>query len=449
MTSSISLQTRLIRGTLISSMIAGLIAFVLLLAITIIHTMDIQDQIMDEVSDVLLTSDIHIPSATDLNELTEEFDLQYSLEWKGRTLTQSDHHNDIINTKNLSKGYSYFFHQGELWRSYQDQKNESELKVMVIQPIKARFSEIFQSILWYAAGLIFLWLLQWRLLKWTVKRQLAPLHELSHLIEEKTVDNLQPIANENLIFTELQPVIDSLNQLLIRLERALSAEQRFTADASHELRSPLSAIQMRLELIKRKFADVDLLNADIENIQNDVRRSTQILENLLLLARLDPSKANELPKKSLKMLDLISEVKTSLIPFAIQKNLVITSHYLQQNDIVNANQELIYSCVRNILENAIRYTPDHGQVFIYLLNQGNQLIIKIEDTGIGVEPEIFPQLGRRFFRVLGTKQKGTGLGLSISQKILELHHGQLLFDQSKYGGLCVEMILPNGQVIQD
>ena len=430
-------------------MIAGLIAFVLLLAITIIHTMDIQDQIMDEVSDVLLTSDIHIPSATDLNELTEEFDLQYSLEWKGRTLTQSDHHNDIINTRNLSKGYGYFFHQGELWRSYQDEKNESELKVVVIQPIKARFSEIFQSILWYAVGLIFLWLLQWRLLKWTVKRQLAPLHELSHLIGEKTVDNLQPIANENLIFTELQPVIDSLNQLLVRLERALSAEQRFTADASHELRSPLSAIQMRLELIKRKFADVDLLNADIENIQNDVKRSTQILENLLLLARLDPSKANELPKKSLKMLDLISEVKTSLIPFAIQKNIVITSHYLQQNDIVNANQELIYSCVRNILENAIRYAPDHGQVFIYLLNQGNQLIIKIEDTGIGVEPEILPQLGQRFFRVLGTKQKGTGLGLSISQKILELHHGQLLFEQSKYGGLCVEMILPNGQAIQD
>lgn len=89
MTSSVSLQTRLVRGTLISSMVAGLIAFVLLIAITVIHTMDIQDQIMDEVSDLLLTSDAHIPSATDLNELTEEFDLQYSLDWKDKTLTYS------------------------------------------------------------------------------------------------------------------------------------------------------------------------------------------------------------------------------------------------------------------------------------------------------------------------------------------------------------------------
>lgn len=449
MTSSVSLQTRLVRGTLISSMVAGLIAFVLLIAITVIHTMDIQDQIMDEVSDLLLTSDAHIPSATDLNELTEEFDLQYSLDWKDKTLTYSDHHDDITHTQHLEKGYGYFFHQGELWRSYEAEKNESELKVMVIQPIKARFSEVFQSILWYAAGLIFLWLLQWGLLKWTVRRQLAPLHHLSHLIGEKTVDNLQPIPNEDLIFTELQPVISSLNQLLVRLERALSAEQRFTADASHELRSPLSAIQMRLELIKRKFADIDSLNADIDNIQIDVKRSTQILENLLLLARLDPSKANELPKKSIEMLDLISEVKTNLMPFAIQKNIVITSLYSQQNGVVNANQELIYSCIRNILENAIRYTPDHGQVFIHLLNQDAQLIVKIEDTGTGVEPEILPQLGQRFFRVLGTKQKGTGLGLSISQKILELHYGQLIFDQSKYGGLCVEIRLPVDQSVSD
>ena len=95
----------------------------------------------------------------------------------------------------------------------------------------------------------------------------------------------------------MQPIIRQLNAMLSRLEKSLAAEQRFTADASHELRSPLSAIQMRLQVLKRKYQEDAQLRQALQMIQNDVNRGTQILENLLLLARLDPEHAEQLPKQ--------------------------------------------------------------------------------------------------------------------------------------------------------
>lgn len=443
MPKSSSLQTRLIRGTLISSIIAGLIAFVLLIAITVVHTMTIQDEIMDEVSDLLLASDLNIPSARDLNELTEEFDLQYSLYWKGRELVHSDQHEDIQPINLYASDFDYFFYKGQLWRSLHASKSEAELNVVVIQPLSARFSEIFQSIFWYALGLVILWIIQWILLKWTIKKQLSSLSDLSRSIAQRSTENLEPIQQEPNSITELQPVINSLNSLLIRLERALSAEQRFTADASHELRSPLSAIQMRVQVMQRKFADMNELNEDLKIIQHDVQRSTRILENLLLLARLDPSQAEELPKTQLDMTVLMEDVYTQLENFAQAKAIRYTVHQYAQRTHVYGNYELIYTCVRNVLDNAIRYTPVGGQIDVELLNEQDHLIIKIQDEGNTLDAALLTQLGQRFFRALGTKQPGTGLGLSITKKIIELHQGRVDFSLSAQGGLIVKLILPN------
>lgn len=184
---------------------------------------------------------------------------------------------------------------------------------------------------------------------------------------------------------------------MIRLERALSAEQRFTADASHELRSPLSAIQMRVQVMQRKFADMNELNEDLKIIQHDVQRSTRILENLLLLARLDPSQAEELPKTQLDMTVLMEDVCIQLENFAQAKAIRYTVHQYAQRTHVYGNYELIYTCVRNVLDNAIRYTPVGGQIDVELLNEQDHLIIKIQDEGNTLDVALLTQLGQRFF----------------------------------------------------
>ena len=167
--------------------------------------------------------------------------------------------------------------------------------------------------------LFILWILQWLILRFAIKRQLRPLNKISREIGSKSALDLSPVQSPDPEITELQPIVRQLNAMLSRLEKSLAAEQRFTADASHELRSPLSAIQMRLQVLKRKYQEDAQLRQALQMIQNDVNRGTQILENLLLLARLDPEHAEQLPKQQVNLKVLIQDVLQALQPFAQEK----------------------------------------------------------------------------------------------------------------------------------
>ena len=210
-------------------MIAGVIAFMLLVFLTCYHTMKVQDEIMDEVSDMLLLSDLHLPSGQQLDELSDEFDLQYVLYWNHQLLSQSADHVAIPLNLDIETDFSIRWKDGQLWRIYRQDKAETGLISIVIQPLSARFDELWQSLIWYLVVLIILWLLQWGLMRWGIRRDLASLRNLSQSIEHKSAQDLQPIVTPHMP-TEIQPVINSLNQLLHRLDRALLAEQAFTAD---------------------------------------------------------------------------------------------------------------------------------------------------------------------------------------------------------------------------
>lgn len=236
----------------------------------------------------------------------------------------------------------------------------------------------------------------------------------------------------------MQPIIRQLNDMLSRLEKSLAAEQRFTADASHELRSPLSAIQMRLQVLKRKYQEDAQLRQALQMIQNDVNRGTQILENLLLLARLDPEHAEQLPKQQVNLKVLVQDVLQALQPLAQEKEI----HWnLKLEDVViEANAELIFSCIRNLVDNAIRYTPMQGQVEIRTIVESQNLQLMIENSGEGIQEEVVQRLGERFYRALGTRTQGSGLGLSICQKIMQLHTAKIDYAPSVLGGLKVSLI---------
>lgn len=439
---SLSLQSKLIRTTLWSGVVAGVIAFMLLIFLTCYHTMKVQDEIMDEVSDMLLLSDIHLPSGQQLDELSDEFDLQYVLYWNNQLLTQSADHDALPLNLDVETDFSLLWKDGQLWRIYRQDKAETGLKSIVIQPLSARFDEIWQSLIWYLVILIILWLLQWGLVRWGIHRDLASLRNLSQSIEAKSAQNLQPITTAQMP-EEIEPVIDALNQLLTRLDRALLAEQAFTADASHELRSPLSAIQMRLQLIQRKYHDIPELKKDLGQIQNDVDRSTQVLENLLLLARLDPAHEQQLTKTLLSLDEIVIEVIAALSLFAEDKGVQVICDFNATQTYINANHELVFTCIRNLLDNAIRYSPAHSQVHIRVENTQQdlkQLRLTIQNHGEKIDQKILERFGQRFFRSLGTGQQGTGLGLSITQKIVMLHHAKLDFHAGEHGGLSVQLV---------
>ena len=442
MRKTVSLQTKLIKTSLFSSILTGLLALLLFVLISLYQTMQVQDQIMDEIADMLLISDITTHSGQQVDELSDEFDIQYQLKDQQQILTESkefplEQQNSKLQTQ-ASNGYRYIWQDQQLWRMYSAEDAELNMSVTMLQPVGERFKELAQNVMGYSLVLILLWFMQWLILHFAVKRQFKVIQQLSKNIAEKNADDLAPIQQQVPELKELQPMVLQLNQLLQRLKQSLLAEQRFTADASHELRSPLSAIQMRLQVLKRKYPD---LNQDLASIQNDVSRGTQVLENLLLLARLDPTNTHQLPKIDVNLQAIVCDVIQALQPFALEKNIQITTHIADDLSIF-ANEKLIFTCVRNLVDNAIRYAGQGGHVFIDVQQRQQNVVITIADDGQALTEEVLQRLGERFYRALGTKTQGSGLGLSICQKIMQLHAGEIHFSKSGYGGLQVTLQFP-------
>lgn len=435
MPAPISLQSRLIRNAMFSSMLAGLLAWLLLLGISIYQAIQLHDDLMQQISELLL-GDISQVQGNQVDEISEQFDIQYALLLDQQILTTSLEH-ELISSIDIAgqQGWQFAYQNGHFIRILTAEEDGLQLKV--VQPLAVRFDEQWPTVWGFAGILLILWSLQWLMLQLGVRRQLQPLNNISRAIGAKSADDLSPVHGPEPEIRELQPIVRQLNALLKRLEQSLAAEQRFTADASHELRSPLSAIQMRLQVLKRQYQQDAPLTQALQLIQNDVNRGTQVLENLLLLARLDPEGTDQLATQSVNLKDLVRDALQALEPFAQEKQIHFQLKF--EDAMFPANAELIFSCLRNLIDNAIRYAPVQGQVQISSFIQAQQLQLLIENSGEGMEAEVLQRLGERFYRALGTRTQGSGLGLSICQKIMQLHAASIDYAASDLGGLKVSL----------
>lgn len=439
---AVSLQSKLIKTSMLSSVVAGLAAFILLIAHSAYQTMQVQDEIMDEIADMLMISDLSSSSGSQIDELSDQFDIQYQLSNQKMLLTQStqfDLHTQNPRIFAQQDAYSFIWSGDRLLRSYQVFDHETKLNAHVIQPLSIRFKDFKHSFLSYLLILLGLWSVQWLISHFLIQKQFKPIQQLSKDIAEKSANDLSLIDQPRPELKELQPMVNQLNQMLTRLDQALVAEQRFTADASHELRSPLSAIQLRLQLLQRQYAEMPELKAQLQLIQNDVYRGTQVLENLLLLARLDPMDEAQLPRTWGSIDTIMQDVLKALEPLINEKQIQI--HIDREASDIYANAELIFICIRNLIDNAIRYTPVLGHIYIRFGHLNNQIFYEIENDGQGISQDVLDRLGERFYRALGTQTQGSGLGLSICKKIIALHQGQIEFSSSEYGGLNVSVYL--------
>ena len=437
--SVISLQQKLLKTSVWSSVLAGAIALCLLFALSAYQTMDTQDAIMDEIADLLVAEAQPTQSSQTIAELSKEFDISYVVLHKQSILAQSEledqHDQTSFDSNRIAEGYGFYWQDMQLWRSYKLTESDATREVLMLQPMQERVELLLQSVLGYAAVLMLLWCLQWGLLKIWMKRDFAVIHQFSEQISFKNPKELSPIHATQPAIMELEPIRLQLNSLMQRLERALEAEHRFTADASHELRSPLSAIQMRLQVLSRKYQDHPQLATEMLAIQQDVRRGTQVLENLLLLARLDPAKIEDLPKTEVDLHALTERVLLDYQQALQQRQLMLTTQL--EPVVIEANEELLQICLRNLIDNAVNYTPALGVIHIQLSQQGAHYEWQIDNAGEALDDNVIQHFGERFYRVLGSQVQGNGLGLSICKKIVELHQAQIQFSASDLGGLKV------------
>lgn len=357
--------------------------------------------------------------------------------------------NLLLNTPNapnnalspLKKGFFHRQYNTYDWYIYTHQIPNKKYWLIVAERADIRVEIITKMLSSLLIGNLMAIMLIAILVGWIITTGLSPLHQLSQAMQQRDLDYLQPIKLSDSPPNELKPVLNALNHLLDRLDEGIERERRFLADAAHELRTPLSVLKLQLELASQSIA-LEQKQQGIEDALMGVNRSTHTVEQLLTLARLEANK-QALQRDEIDLVGLVQEVTASLYPLAQQKEQNLELDYQQDLMIVKANRVLINVLVRNLIENAIKYSPSNSTIHILLKQDVNQLCLKVRDQGQGVPEEDLNRLTQRFYRhEQSSDTRGTGLGLSIVQKILDLHDGNITFQNRPTGGLSVSVCLP-------
>lgn len=298
--------------------------------------------------------------------------------------------------------------------------------VAVAQPWRNRL-EILWNIVWahLAASLLVLPLMV-LLLHLAVKRSIYPLKELASELSERRADNLAPVSRA--VPQETQTLVDALNRLFARVQTSIEREQRFTSDAAHELRSPLAALKVQAEVLA--LSDTAEQPYHLQQIQQSLNRAEHLINQLLTLARLDPEQGlkNTAP---INWESLSSQVLQNTNLSAREKRIRLKREFLAEPPLLQGDDALLQLMLRNLLDNAVRYSPENSEVGLYF--HANR--IEVRDQGTGIAPEHLSRIKERFYRPAGQNAQGSGLGLSIAEHIAKLHGLTLKLENRDGGGL--------------
>ena len=324
------------------------------------------------------------------------------------------------------------------WRSYVLESPDSGLAVWVGERSDVR-GELVDKIVRGTLvpdllGIPLLVLLVW----FAIGSGLKPL-ELARLIRLREPNSLQPIVLSDLP-QELEPVQAALNRMLEQLHQLLAREQRFIADAAHELRTPLAVLKIHAENAMQANEPAERDQA-LQHLRRGVERATRLISQMLTLARLaDDQQRQRVP---VALLQSCRDAVAELLPLALRRDqeleLVSDGSLPEQVEMEPGSLGML---LQNLVGNAIQHTPDGGRILISLQQQADQLVLRVEDSGSGVAPADRERLLERF-HTQGNSQ-GAGLGLSIVQRIIERHQGSLLLGDSPLGGLLVQASFPLG-----
>jgi two-component system OmpR family sensor kinase len=267
---------------------------------------------------------------------------------------------------------------------------------------------------------------------------LAPLARLRRQVAERAARDLSPLGTEG-VPQEVQPLVSELNALFARVQDTLEAQTHFVADAAHELRSPLTALKLQLQAAERARDEAARQQATAE-LRAGIERSIALVEQLLALARLEGRPEDALEAVDLE--ELARAAVSELLPMAHGKRIdlgLATSEPVQ----VESSPEALHLVVRNLLDNALKYTPAGGRVDIALGRDGGSAWLAVEDSGPGIPEAEQPRVFDRFYRVPGSTAEGSGLGLAIVKTLVDRLGAQVLLGRSaSLGGLRAEVRIP-------
>lgn len=326
------------------------------------------------------------------------------------------------------------------WRSYAIRNPKHGYLVRVFEPTTTR-SHLVNKIGLRMGQLLLFALPVLALLVWiSIGRGLAPLTAMSRAIASRGAANLQPLALER-IPAEVQPLVDSLNNLLARLADSLDRERAFTADAAHELRTPLAAIKVHAE-VALGATDEEQRRRAIAQVIAGVQRTTHLVQQLLMLARIDHAQPRE--GQSVELGNAAIESAARYAGKAEQEGIELEVE-AQPGCAICCDPAAASILIDNLLDNAIKYGRRGGHVLVAVARDHDRVVLSVKDDGPGVDPEHRVRLVDRFFRVEGSEVEGSGLGLSIVERVARRYRGTVDIGEGIDGrGLGVTIRFPAG-----
>ncbi|SOF01825.1 Signal transduction histidine kinase [Burkholderia sp. OK233] len=259
-----------------------------------------------------------------------------------------------------------------------------------------------------------------------VKRALRPVTIISRSLAARSIETLAPIDMANAIPTEIEPLVEALNDLLVRLDRALHAQRVFVADAAHELRTPLTALKLQIQVARRdhaKLNDEDLLR----KLEDRVNRTIHLVQQLLTLAREDAEDSVRAGNADLRRVaaQVVGELSVLAEHKGIDLGLECTGPAAMESPIVvNGDETSLATMVTNLVDNAIRYTAPGGQVDVRLCASDGEVTLEVVDNGPGIPETELERVLDRFYRAGNTTGQGSGLGLAIAAKVAAKHRAR-------------------------
>lgn len=336
-----------------------------------------------------------------------------------------------------TEGYSTVHQDGRDWRVYtlvqgthalqvaqaQDQRDAiaTQTAIRTLVPFVA-FFPLFGLLIWVGVG-----------------RGLQPLQTMSQAVAKRRPDAMAPL-NERGLPNELKPLAHSLNELLARLDAALGAQRRFTADAAHELRTPLAALKLQLDMARRA-ADSAGRDAAYADLDAGVRRASHLVDQLLTLARIEPE-AMASRTVDCDLAELAKEAIVARHAVAADKGVDLGLARASAARVPGDPASLAI-LMSNLIDNALRYTPRGGRVDVAVESTPEAAAFSVADTGPGIPPEERERVFDRFYRAGAAPEAGSGLGLSIVRRIADAHHATVALDAPPTGtGLVVTVRFP-------
>jgi two-component system OmpR family sensor kinase len=325
---------------------------------------------------------------------------------------------------------------GVIWRSYSLAAGDGV--VQVAQSLTTRRELALEEVARLIAPILLMLPLLGVMIWWLVRHNLKPVRELGEALAQRTQSSTDPVRSDTLP-QELLPLVAGFNKLIERLVQALATQRALVADAAHELRTPLAAVRLQAQHLRR-LGDAEERAVAHESLDHGIERMTRLVAQLLTLARLEPGHTQSAPDR-VALDTLAREVLSEFMPLANAREVELS--LASESDLeLPAEIAGLHALLGNLVDNALRYTPAGGAVAVTISTEADVALLIVRDNGPGLAEEHRKLVLQRFYRVPGSPGDGSGLGLAIAATVVQRHGGTIALLEAEGGGLQVEVRLP-------